>query len=406
LAAPNKRQATPHGLMSGKRVLIGIGGGIAAYRTAELVRLLMKQGAEVRCVMTKSACEFVTPLTFEALTGEEVHTELFDLTSEREMGHIRLARWADAIVIAPATANLITKLAYGIADDLLTTVMQVNEKPVLIVPAMNHSMWDSHATQQNIEMLRSRAVHLSGPASGELACGEVGPGRLNEPETIADDLLPLLYEQKLAGQHWVINAGPTWEHWDAVRILTNRATGTLGARLADRASMMGASVTLIAGPGVPACSQRVDRINVESAAEMFETCQQKAKGADTFIGTAAVSDFAFKEPSLGKIKRGDTQAMQVELTASPDIVATIAEMDDRPKRVIAFAAESEHHIEHAKEKLTRKAVDAIFANDVGNMGSDNAAGWWIDQDTEEQIKAMPKAELARKIIEKIMELQK
>ncbi len=406
MAAPNERHATPHGLMSGKRILIGIGGGIAVYRVAELVRLLIRQGAEVRCVMTKSACEFVTPLTFEALTGEEAHTELFDLTGERTMGHIQLARWADAVIIAPATANLITKLAYGIADDLLTTIMQVNEKPVLIAPAMNHSMWESRATQQNIETLRSRGVHFSGPAEGELACGETGAGRLNEPETIADALLPLLVKQSLSGQHWIINAGPTREPWDAVRLLTNRATGTLGSRLADVASAYGAKVTLIAGPGTPAGSHRVERISVESAADMLEACRQQAENTGVFIATAAISDFAFKEPTENKLKRGDTTAMQVELTANPDIVAAIAGMDKRPKWVIAFAAESTDHVDHAKEKLARKGVDAIVANDVSNMGSDHAAGWWVSPTAEEQIEAMPKAKLAEKIIEKIMELQK
>lgn len=388
---------------------MGIGGGIAVYRVAELVRLLIKRGARVRCVLTKSACEFVTPLTFEALTGEQAHTELFDLTGEREMGHIQLARWADAVVIAPATANLITKLAYGIADDLLTTIMQVNEKPVLLAPAMNHSMWESPATQQNIATLRSRGVHFSGPAGGELACGETGAGRLSEPETIADALLPLLYkqthEQGLAGQRWVINAGPTWERWDDVRILTNRATGTLGALLADTASALGAAVTLIAGPGTPAGSHRVERISVESAADMHAACQQQAAGADIFIGTAAVSDFAFKERTSGKLKRGDTGELQITLNANPDIVATIAAMEKRPKQVIAFAAEATDHVTHAKEKLARKGVDAIFANDVSNMGSDVAGGWWINPTGNEQIEPLPKMELAGKIIEKIMELK-
>ena len=391
-------------MLKNKRILIGVGGGIAVYRIAELARLLIKQGAEVRCVMTKSACEFVTPLTFEALTGQAVHTELFDLTSEREMGHIQLARWADAVVIAPATANLITKLAYGIADDLLTTIMQVNDKPVLIAPAMNHSMWESSATQQNIATLKSRNIRFSGPVSGELACGEVGSGRLNEPETILDDLIPLLYEQKLSGQHWVLNAGPTWESWDAVRVLTNRATGSLGACIADAASALGARVTLIAGPGTPGCSQRIERIDVESANKMLEACQQQSGGADLFIGTAAVSDFSFKSPSTEKLKRGDVKLMQVELSANPDIVATIAGMDGRPMYVIAFAAETSDHIKHAREKLARKGVDAIFANDVSNMGSDHACGWWISSDSAEQIETVPKEQLARKIIEKIMEL--
>lgn len=392
-------------MIKDKNILVGVSGGIAAYRVAELVRLLTKQGAKVRCVLTKSACEFITPLTFEALTGEEVHTELFDLTGERTMGHIQLARWADAVVIAPATANLITKLAYGIADDLLTTIMQVNNKPVLVAPAMNHSMWESEATRTNVETLRSRGIHFSGPAVGELACGEVGEGRLNEPEVIVDDLQPLLHEQSLAGQSWAINAGPTWERWDAVRILTNRATGTLGARLADVTSALGANVTLIAGPGTPDCSHRVNRINVESAADMLTACQQQAKGADIFIGTAAVSDFAFKEQSKEKLKRGDAASLTVELINNPDIVATIAAMDDRPRQVIAFAAESTDHVAHARNKMTSKGADAIFANDVSNMGSDHADGWWITGKHENQIEAASKEVLAQTIIEKIMELK-
>lgn len=405
MVSPNDRQATPHGLMSGKRVLIGIGGGISVYRIAELARLLMKQGAEVRCVMTKSACEFVTPLTFDALTGEQTHTELFDLTSEREMGHIQLARWADAIVIAPATANLLTKLAYGIADDLLTTIMQVNDSPVLIAPAMNASMWESDATKTNVATLDERGFYFSGPASGELACGEIGPGRLNEPEQIINDLTPLLYDQLLNGQHWVINAGPTWERWDAVRLLTNRATGTLGVHLANHASALGAKVTLIAGPGTPESSERVQRENVESAEEMLEACRKHAKNSDVFIGTAAVSDFRFATSSSEKLKRGDTQQMQIELTANPDIVASVAEMDDRPVHVVAFAAESADHTKHARDKLARKAVDAIFANDVNNMGSSSAGGFWITQQQEKSIDSLPKAQLAEKIIKHIMELQ-
>jgi len=393
-------------LLNNRRILLGIGGGIAVYRVAELARLLIKQGAKVRCVMTRSACEFVTPLTFEALTGEQVHTELFDLTSEREMGHIQLARWADAIIIAPATANLITKLAYGIADDLLTTIMQVNDAPVLVAPAMNHSMWESDATKGNVETLNARGLHFSGPASGELACGESGPGRLNEPETIMDDLIPLLHEQKLAGQRWVINTGPTWERWDGVRLLTNRATGALGAYMAHIASALGATVTLVAGPGTPASVNRIRRIDIESAEDMLIACREQAKGADAFIGTAAVSDFSFKNRSGEKLKRGDTEQIQVELTANPDIVATIANMENRPAHVIAFAAESCDHIRHAREKLVRKGVDAIFANDIGNMGSEKASGWWITAGHTDAINALPKEQLAEKIIEKIMELQR
>lgn len=386
-----------------KHILIGIGGGIAVYRVAELARLLVRQGASVRCIMTRSAQEFVTPLTFEALTGEEVHTELFDLTNEREMGHIRLARWADAIVIAPATANLLTKFAWGVADDLLTTLYQANEAPVLVAPAMNHTMWESGATQANVRTLTERGIRFIGPASGELACGEEGAGRLSEPEAIADALLPLLLTQQLAGQRWVINAGPTVEAWDDVRILTNRATGRLGSELATLASAMGADVTLVAGPGTPAASARVARSDVESAEEMLASCKEAAAGCNTFVATAAVSDFRFAEKIEGKLKRGDTQAMQVEIAANADIVADIAAMEKRPQFVVAFAAEATDHVEEASRKLAAKGADAIIANDISNMGSDMAGGWFVTGKDAREIHVAPKAEFAEHIIRFITE---
>ncbi|MDQ6956128.1 MAG: bifunctional phosphopantothenoylcysteine decarboxylase/phosphopantothenate--cysteine ligase CoaBC [Mariprofundaceae bacterium] len=392
-----------------KNILLGIGGGIAVYRMAELARLLIKQGANVRCVMTQSACEFVTPLTFEALTGEAVHTDLFDLTSERAMGHIELARWADAVLIAPATSNLLAKLAHGIADDLLTTMMQVCDAPVLLAPAMNSSMWESAATQRNLHTLKDDGFSVIDPRSGALACGEQGIGRLPEPQALADAILPLLLPQSLQGQHWVINAGPTIEPWDAVRVLTNRASGTLGARLAQYASAMGASVTLIAGVGTPNLGCDVQRVDVQTGDEMLQACVQVAQGADVFIGTAAVSDFRFSEVSEQKIKRGDTQQLNVQLAANTDIVASIAGMEHRPKKVIAFAAESEKHIEYAKAKLERKGVDAIVANDVNNMDSDSASGWWIDNRengiNEESIEKCNKMQFSQEIIKKVMELK-
>jgi len=390
-------------MLNGKRILLGIGGGIAVYRVAELARLLIKAGSEVRCVMTRSACEFVSPLTFEALTGEKVHRELFDLTSEREMGHIRLARQADAIVIAPATANLIARFANGIADDLLSTIMQVNEAPVLLAPAMNHSMWTSEATRRNIEILLGRGVQLIGPASGELACGESGAGRLAEPAAIIDALQPLLCEQQLAGQHWLINAGPTQESWDAVRILTNRASGSLGAHMAALASAMGAKVTLVAGPGTPATPTPVKRIDVVTARAMLSACRDAATGCDTFVATAAVSDFCFKSPHGGKLKRGNTASLSVEMEVSSDIVAHIAAMRDRPRQVIAFAAETSDLIAHARAKLSAKGVDAIIANDAANMGKDSASGWWITEDKDIELCGGSKQIFALQIIEKIME---
>ncbi len=390
-------------MLQGKRILIGIGGGIAVYRVAELSRMLIKAGMQVRCVMTRSACEFVTPMTFEALTGEKIHTELFDLTGEREMGHIKLARWADVVLIAPATASLLARFAHGVADDLLTTIMQACETPVLLAPAMNTSMWESAATQSNIATLKQRGLSVVGPESGELACGETGAGRLSELQAIISALRPLLTEQTLTDQHWVINAGPTIEAWDEVRILSNRASGTLGALLADMAAIHGADVSLVAGPGTPETHPLVKRLDIESAAQMLAACEKEAAGADIFIGTAAVSDFRFAKTHQGKLKRGSSTDLTVALTANPDIIASIAAMENRPDRVIAFAAEATDHIRHARNKLAQKGVDAIVANDISNMGSASASGWWVTERDEQPIHMASKYEFAQQIFKHIME---
>jgi phosphopantothenoylcysteine decarboxylase / phosphopantothenate---cysteine ligase len=391
-------------MFAGKRILLGIGGGIAVYRVAELARLLVRHGASVRCVMTPAACRFVTPLTFESLTGEQVYTEMFDLTAEREMGHIRLARWADAVVIAPATADLLAKIANGISDHLLTTILQVREGPVLLAPAMNTSMWQSPATVRNIEILRERGMHVVGPEHGELACGEEGQGRLSEPEAILVALRPLVSEPYLAGQRWIINAGPTWEPWDEVRFLSNRAGGNLGLALAETVAAHGAEIHLVAGPSVPASSTFVSRHDVITTGEMFDACRTLAENADVFVATAAVGDFRFAHRIEGKHKRAGQQTLQVELVATPDIVATVAAMDKRPRRVIAFAAETADHVAHARGKLQDKGVDAIFANDIGNMGSAEAGGWWINRQSTETIERRPKEQLAEVLIQSIREL--
>jgi len=389
--------------LNGKRIVLGVCGGIAAYRVAELARMLMKQGAEVRCVMTEAACEFISPLTFEALTGEEVHRQLFDLTRERNMGHIQLARWADVVLVAPATANSIAKFAHGVADDLLTTLMQVCEAPVLLAPAMNASMWASEATKRNVKSLCSRGMHIIEPASGTLACGEQGQGRLGGLQDIIDALVPLLASDELKGQTWVINAGPTVEAWDAVRILTNRASGKLGVAMAIHAAMMGASVTLVAGPGVELTPDWLERINIVSADEMLSACLQRAVHTDVFIGAAAVSDFRFAQSSNEKMKRGNMTHVDVRLLANPDIIAAVAAMPDRPRKVIAFAAETSDLIAHAKEKLARKHVDAIVANQTLNMGKDEMAGYWLTDKTESFIECMSKQAFAREIVMKIVE---
>ncbi len=390
-------------MFDGKRILIGIGGGIAVYRVAELARLLLRRGARVQCVMTRAAQAFVTPLTFEALTGETVYRELFDLTAEREMGHIRLARQADALLIAPATANQLAKYAHGICDDLLSTLVQVREGPLLIAPAMNVSMWQSAATRANVALLQQRGHRFVGPDSGELACGESGPGRLAGPEQIMRALWPLLTEQRLAGQRWLVNAGPTWERWDDVRILTNRAGGRLGVHIAEQAAAKGADVTLVAGPGTPQACATLRRIDVESAAEMLQACEREAGGGDVFIATAAVSDYRIAAPHAGKLKRGHSETHHLELAENPDIVARIAAMPERPKQVIAFAAERERHVDHARDKLRRKRVDAVIANDAGQMGGDHGRGWWVDGERTIELAGGDKAAFAAQIIQHIME---
>lgn len=391
-------------MFSGKHILIGIGGGIAVYRVAELARLLIKQGALVRCVMTPAACGFVTPMTFEALTGETVHTELFDLTSEREMGHIQLARWADALLVAPATADLMAKFSHGICDNLLTTLFQVCEIPVLIAPAMNASMWESAATQRNIAALKEQGIYFVGPEAGQLACGETGTGRMSEPETLMDALRPLLQPKRLDGQRWLINAGPTRESWDDVRILTNRASGKLGASMADAASALGAETILVAGSGTPATSPGVRRYDVCSAQEMLTACEREAGNADIFVASAAVSDYRFSETVEGKLKRADKARITVTLEANRDIVAHIAGLPNRPRRIIAFAAEHRDHISHARNKLQAKGADAIFANDISGMANDNAAGWWLTPDEEQEATCMPKEQLAIWLIQHITEM--
>ncbi len=388
-------------VLEGKHILLGVGGGIAVYRAVELMRLFIKQGAQVQVVMTKSAQEFVTPLTFEALSGNKVHTDLFDLTEQHGMGHIQLVRWADMVVVAPATANLITKIARGIAEDLLTTLLLASEVPVLVAPAMNVSMWGSAGNQANIKLLQERGFYMIEPVAGELACGEVGAGRLAEPSDIKQAVLPMLTEQSLKGQTWVINAGPTWEAWDAVRILTNRATGALGAKLADAAAIRGAKVIFIAGKGTPQTRNDVQRVNVESAVEMLDACLRYAQGADVFVGTAAVSDYHFSETKAGKLKRQGSGSIQVELVENPDIIQAVAAMDKRPSKVIAFAAESENHVQFAKDKLARKSVDAIVANDVSNMGANTASGYYVTANDVVELEAQDKTSFVSCLIQSI-----
>jgi phosphopantothenoylcysteine decarboxylase/phosphopantothenate--cysteine ligase len=365
-------------VFSNKQILIGISGGIAAYKTAELVRALIKEGAEVRVCMTHAACEFITPLTLQALTGNPVHTDLLDPEAEAAMGHIELARWADLIMIAPASADLIARLAHGHANDLLSTVCLATEAPIHLAPAMNRIMWSNDATQKNCEILQQRGYTLHGPAEGEQACGETGAGRMLEAQQLADILQSLntskLVEQSLAGKTVLITAGPTREAIDPVRFISNRSSGKMGYAIANAAQKLGANVLLVSGPVALESPTSVKRYLVESAEEMHDKTMQLAEQADIFIATAAVSDYSPANISEQKIKKSK-EKLSLDLSYNPDILRDVSQ--NYPDLFsVGFAAETENLIKHAKDKMDRKKLDMIVANPVGkNKG--------FDQDTNQ-----------------------
>jgi phosphopantothenoylcysteine decarboxylase/phosphopantothenate--cysteine ligase len=347
-----------------KKIVVGISGGIAAYKSAYLVRELTRLGAKVRVVMTSSAQKFITPMTLQALSGEEVRSELFDATAERAMGHIELARWADYFVIAPATANCMAKLANGMADDLLSTLYLVAQTPVLVCPAMNRSMWAHPATVANCETLTQRGVILVGPEDGSQACGEVGLGRMSEVETIIQAIRLCEVHQLLSGRHVLITAGPTREPIDPVRYISNHSSGKMGYALAQAALMAGATVTLITGPTVltPPTGALVCRVN--TAKEMFDAVMQHSKAGMIFIGTAAVADYRVDAPALLKLKKQQDETLTLSLTRNPDILAAVADKG-LASYVVGFAAETNDVLKHAQDKLKSKKVDMIMANQVG-----------------------------------------
>jgi phosphopantothenoylcysteine decarboxylase/phosphopantothenate--cysteine ligase len=346
-----------------KRILLGVSGGIAAYKAAELVRLLRKEGAEVRVAMTRAAAQFVTPLTFQALSGNPVHTDLLDAESESAMDHITLARWADLIVIAPATANLIAKLSHGLADDLLTTLYLAATCPVYVAPAMNQAMWSKPVTQENVALLKRHDVRLIGPAQGEQACGETGFGRMSEPQDICAALLAEPAGRPLQGLKVLISAGPTREPLDPVRYITNRSSGKMGYALAEAARDAGASVILVSGPTQLPRPGQVDLVRVETAAEMYDAVISRAEVSDIYIGAAAVADYTPAETQPEKIKKqGDTTTLMLRKTR--DILAEVAALAKRPFTV-GFAAETADLEVYALDKLARKNLDMIAANWVG-----------------------------------------
>ncbi|WP_321326005.1 bifunctional phosphopantothenoylcysteine decarboxylase/phosphopantothenate--cysteine ligase CoaBC [Thiomicrorhabdus sp.] len=363
------------------KILIGVTGGIAAYKSLELTRLFIKAGHEVQVVMTAGAKEFIQPLSFQALSGNPVRDSLFDVNQEAGMGHIELARWADVIVVAPTSAETLAKLRMGRADDLLTTLILATDKPIVLAPAMNRLMWSNQATQENVTVLKQRGWTLLQPGSGEQACGEVGEGRMPEPQQIFDAVIEVEQQQKENYQAWselktfwqgkslLISAGPTYENIDPVRFIGNRSSGKMGFALAQVAALAGANVTLIAGPVQLTTPDKVKRINVRSALDMFEAVQKEYAQNSYFISAAAVADFRVAEMAEQKIKKqADNENMTLELIKNPDIVAWVAQQKDKPF-VVGFAAETQNVIEYAKDKLKRKNLDMICANQVGeNQG--------------------------------------
>lgn len=383
----------------GKRILLGVTGGIAAYKSAVLLRLLRNYGAEVRVVMTHGATEFVTPLTFQALSGKPVHTELLDLDAESAMSHIELARWPDLILIAPASANFMARVANGFADDLLSTLCLATDAPIILAPAMNQQMWLNAATQENLEKLKTRGVSIIGPAEGDQACGENGPGRMLEAEEIASLAAKSFETNILAGSRVLVTAGPTREDIDPVRYISNRSSGKMGYAVAMAAIEAGADVSLISGPVNLPALDRANITNVNSTAEMYQAVMQKISDADIFISAAAVADYSVESISQQKIKKS-SDAFELKLKKNPDILSEVAALQNAPFSV-GFAAETENLEANAQSKLHSKKLDMIAANHVGDgQGFDvetNALTvFW--KTGQKQLQQAPKTRLARNLI--------
>ena len=387
-----------------RHILLGISGGIAAYKSAELVRLLKKAGAQVHVVMTDAATDFITPLTLQALSGNPVHTTLLDPEAEAGMGHIELARWADAILIAPTTANTLAKLNSGLANDLLSTIVLASQCPLYLAPAMNHVMWCNDNTQQHVTQLentQSRRIQFFGPASGEQACGDVGPGRMLEPEALLENLVESFQSRELEGLNVVITAGPTKEALDPVRYISNHSSGKMGYSLAQAACDAGAQVTLISGPVALEPPQDIHLIPVITAQDMHQQALA-CLPCDIFIATAAVSDYRPVEVQPEKIKKS-TDELTITLTKNPDIVHDVAHSNQRPF-TIGFAAETQNVEGYAIEKCARKNLDLIIANDVsqkdiGFGSDDNAVCVYSKVGLRTQFEKMKKTQLATQLIQ-------
>jgi phosphopantothenoylcysteine decarboxylase/phosphopantothenate--cysteine ligase len=398
--------------MTKRRILLVISGGIAAYKTPELVRALSKNGHHVRCVMTEAAQQFVAPLALQAVSGEPVRAALFDLGEESRIGHIELADWAELVLVAPATADLLAKMAHGLADDLASTLLLATRAPVLVAPAMNVNMWSHAATQHNLATLRARGVQVAGPEAGELACGWEGMGRMSEPAAIAARAELLLAPKGLAGLRVVVTAGGTREPLDPVRALTNRSSGKMGFALAAEAALRGAESILIAGQSSLPTPAGVTRIDVESALDMREAVLREQVSAAVVVMAAAVADFRPARASERKIKKedlGEGAALQIELVANPDILAEISR--ERGARiVVGFAAESHDVLAAARRKLARKGCDLLVANDISRSDAgfetDTNAVMLLTPDGQvEELPLLPKSEVAARIFDRLEKLR-
>jgi len=396
--------------LSGKKCLLGVGGGIAAYKACELVRRLTDLGADVHVILTKSAQHFITALTFQSLSHNPVHTDLFNLTEESEMSHIKLADEADLVVIAPATADLIAKVAVGLADDLLTTALLVTRAPVIFAPSMNVNMWEKEVVQKNLQTLKMRGYQIVEPEEGYLACGWEGKGRLADTDLIlkaiqgSHDLKKSGKKKSLSGKKILINAGPTREYIDPVRFISNPSSGKMGFALAEEAGKRGAKVTLVSGPVELPTPPSVERIDVSSGKEMLEACEARFAASDIFIATAAIGDFV-PEQAARKIKKNG-KTLKLELQPATDILQTLARGKKKGQIVVGFAAETERLVQNAQEKLRKKNLDLIVANDVsksdrGFSADQNAVLLIGPKNSKEELKLQSKSGIASGILDKI-----
>ena len=392
----------PYMSLARHRILLGVSGGIAAYKSCELVRRLRELDADVRVVMTAGATQFVSATTFQALSGQAVRTSLWDAQAEAAMGHIELARWAERIVIAPASADVLARLANGSADDLLTTLCLASAAPLYLAPAMNQQMWAHPAVQANVETLRQRGAHVLGPAAGAQACGDVGSGRMLEPHELRDALLASFANGALQGLRVLVSAGPTYEDIDPVRFIGNRSSGRMGFAVAAAAAEAGAKVTLVAGPvSLPTPAGVAQRIDVRSALQMHTAVLANAVQADIYIAAAAVGDYRTAEVSLQKLKKRDGEKLTLQLDENPDILQSLSVQPDHPF-LVGFAAETQNVADYAQAKLRRKGIDMIAANQVGSglgfEAADNALNvYWADG--EQALARAPKLVLARQLLD-------